>query len=457
MANMNEFSGAIKGRNPLSTQCMPSFSENELREAAIWIEKGKYVPKKSFPSIAGTAPDKEATGLKLSSDLERLSGIVVHGDAWEPGEYTVKDSEIELSGYGCSDFTARGAGATVFGGGTLNLENVTITTRGATRCATIATQNATLRASNCRFASYGGPLPSDYEPVIGPGMMTPPWPLKLDGSCRTHLSMDGSRTFFDHCDIYAAAWGAVSTDSSGGCLYLECSDCNIEVEGNGYGTYADKGCHNVFKHCRIHSGNMLAIEDGNCSVTCIDTEGDCEKNGFMIHGGFKDYVDATILDIEGGSYHAKENVILAKSACTDIYVKNARLQSDSGVILKSMCNDDPMYYEMAVKGDSVYGVQATFEAMEINGSICHEDTDRRMRISLVDATLHGAVTGEPVLNLYGRSRWYADADSSVKMENPLELAQLDAAPGVVIRIKAEKNCILSGQHDLPSGGSVIFC
>ena len=77
-----------------------------------------------LPSVCPLFP-----GLKLCSDLERLRGIVVHGDAWEPGEYTVKDSEIELSGFGCSDFTARGAGATVFGGGTLNLENLTITTR----------------------------------------------------------------------------------------------------------------------------------------------------------------------------------------------------------------------------------------------------------------------------------------------------------------------------------------
>ena len=456
MANMNEPSGAIKGRNPISSQGMPAFAQSELKDAAIWIENGKYVPKQSYPSIAGPAPDKEATGLKISSGLERMNALVVHGDPWEPSEYTVKDSEIELTGYGCSDFTARGAGATVYGGGVLNLENVTIITKGSSRCATIATENGTLRASHCRFESYGGPLPSDYEPVIGPGMMTPPWPLKLSGNCRTHLSMNGSRTFFDHCDIYGAAWGAVSTDASGGCLYLECSDSNIEMEGNGYVTYADKGCHNVFKRCKIHSGNMFSIADGNSSITFIDTVGDCEKNGFMIHGGFKDYVDATILDIQGGSYHAKENVIYAKSACTDIYVKGAKLQSDSGVILRAICNDDPMYYKDAAKGDNCYGVQATFEDMEINGSILHEDTDRRMRVSLVNTTIHGAVTGNPVLNLYGKSSWYADADSSVKMETPIELSQLDAAPGVEIQIKAEKNCTLSGRYTLASGGAVCF-
>lgn len=452
MARMNEFSGAVKGRNPLSDQAMPPFAENEVREAAVWIEADKYIPKKSCPSIAGPVPDGEASGISIRSDMERLSAIVVHGDAWEPASYTVKDSTIELSGYGVSDFTSRGAGALVYGGGTLTLENVDIVTRGSGRSATIATERGTLRARNCRFASHGGPLPPDYEPVIGPGMMEPPWPLGLAGNARTHLSMDGSRTFFDHCELYGAAWAVLSTDSSGGCLYLEANDCKLEMAGNGYITYADNGCHNVFNRCEAVSGNMFAILDGNSSVTANDTVSVSARSGFVIHGGLPAWLDAGILDIQGGSHRVKENVIFVKSANADIYVKAAELMSESGCILRSVCNDDPMYYKMAAKGPACYGVQATFEAMTMEGDILHEDTDRKMRVSLVDAVLTGAVKGGPTLNLYGESRWIATGDSSVTVESGTDISRFDAPEGVTIRVRAEGECRLQGTYALPHGG-----
>ena len=452
MANRNQPSGAVKGRNPLSDQAMPTFAENEVTEAAVWIEADKYIPKKSYPSIAGPAADKEVTGLEIRSDIERLSGVVVHGDAWEPAAYTVKDSRIELSGYGVSDFTSRGAGALVYGGGELTMDNVDIVTRGSGRSATIATERGTLRVKNSRLASYGGPLPPDYEPVIGPGMMEPPWPLGLAGNARTHLSMDGSRTFFDHCELYGAAWAVLSTDSSGGCLYLEANNCRLEMAGNGYITYADNGCHNVFNRCESVSGNMFAIVDGNASVTMRDTTAVCEKNGIVLHGALPAWLDSNILEIEGGSIRAKENVIFAKSANADIYVKGAELESEKGAILKSICNDDPMYYERAPKGDACYGVQATFEGMTVTGDIRHEDTDRRMRVSLEDTALHGAVTGNPVLNFYGDSRWTAAADSAVTVETDTDISRFDAPAGVTITLKAAGDCRLAGEYSLPGGG-----
>ena len=455
MPRMNEPSGAMKGRNPLSNQAMPSFTQNEVTDAAVWIEGTKYIPQKSCPSIAGPGQDGEISGLDIRSDLERLSAVIVHGDPWEKSAYTVKDSRIELSGYGVSDFTSRGAGALVYGGGELVLDNVDIITRGSGRSATIATERGTLRVKNSRLASFGGELPPDYEQVIGPGMMEPPWPLGLEGTARTHLSMDGSRTYFENCELSGAGWAVLSTDSSGGCLYLEAKDCSLDMTGNGYITYADNGCHNAFERCTAKTGNMFAIIDGNSSVTAKDTSCVCEKNGFVIHGALPEWLDATILELEGGSYRAKENVIYAKSANTDIYVKGAELISENGAILKSICNDDPMYYEMAAKGEACYGVQATFEAMTMCGDILHEDTDRKMRVSLVDTVLCGRVTGSPVLNLYGESRWTANSDSAVTVETDTPVERFDAPAGVTITVSPAKDCALKGEYTLASGGRLL--
>lgn len=456
MANMNQANGAIKGRNPLSNQAMPAFGSNEVKEAAIWIESGKYVPMKSMPSLTeGGAADGELVNLKLESSLERLNGIVVTADVWEKrGAYEVKDGTIELSGYGCSDFTCRGAAAMVYGGGALELRNMDITTRGSTRCATLATENGTLRVYDSRLSTHGGELPPGYEPVIGPGMMEPPWPLGLEGNCRTHLSMDGSRSFFYNCDIFARAWAAFSTDSSGGCLYLEGNDCRINVPGNGYGIYADNGCYTAFNRCEFNVGNMLAILDGNASITLTDTNARCAKNGFVCHGGLPEYVDTSLLEIHGGEILAQESVILAKSTNLDVYVAGAKLQAAKGGILKSMCNDDPIYYERAAKGEGCYGVQATFEAMEIEGDILHEDTDRKMRVSLMDTKVKGKITGFPELNLYGDSHWIATGDSAVQLSQALDMECVDALPGVTITAKTSGGCVFEGGYSLKSGGKL---
>lgn len=456
MPNMNEKNGAIKGRNPLSNQAMPSFASNDVREAAVWVENPKYVPMKSMPSLTGPVTDGGLKGLSLKSDIERLNGVVVTGDVWEKAApYVLSDGKIELSGYGCSDFTCRGAAAMVYGGGELEIRNMEITTKDATRCATLATDNGTLRVYDSKLTTHGGELPPDYEPVIGPGMMEPPWPLGLGGNCRTHLSMNGSRSYFYNCDVFAEAWAAFSTDSSGGCLYLEVNDSRVTVPGNGYGVYADNGCYTAFNRCSFDIGNMLAIQDGNSSITLTDCDAKCAKNGVVSHGGLPEYVDTGIVEVHGGTITAEESVFLAKSTNIDVYVTGAKLCAKNGGVLKSMCNDDPIYYENATKGDSYYGVQATFEAMDIEGDILHEDTDRRMNLSLVDAKLTGAVTGGPTLALYGDSAWTATASSEVVLKGTESAENIDAAAGVVIIAKAGEGCTLSGEYKLKSGGTLI--
>lgn len=455
MSNRNQKNNAIKGRSPLSTQAMPPFGSNELQDAAVWIEGGKYVPKKSMPSLTGMISDGHMSGMKLESNLERLAGVVATGDRWEASTFTLEDSSIELSGYGMSDFTCRGAGATVYGGTELVLKNVDITTRGSGRCATIATEGATLRVYDSRLSSFGGELPPDYEQVIGPGMMEPPWPLKLSGNCRTHLSMDGSRSFFYNCDVSAAAWGAFSTDSSGGCLYLEANDCRVTVTGNGYGTYADNGCHNRFVRCDFKVGNMLAIQDGNSSITLEDCTAECEGCALVLHGGLQDWVDTGIVDIQGGKLTSKEDVLLAKSTAIDIYVKGAELVSENGAVLHSVINDDPMYYERAYKGADGYGVQATFEDMTINGDLIHDDTDRKMLLSLENTTVNGKIAGFPELRFYGNCRWSATADSSVTLCGEVDVSAIDAPAGVTISVRKGEGCKLSGEMTLASGGKLV--
>lgn len=450
MASMNEKSGAIKRFKPETSGGM-GFAVPEVTDAAVWIEDDKQNYMRSMPSMVnGVIDGLKGEHMRVESNLERISAFVVKGGQ---EEFTLSDTTIRLSGYGASDFTSRGAGMLAWKDAKVNLKNVDIETFGAGRPCTVATEGSVMKVYDSRLATHGGQLPPDYKPVIGPGMMEPPFPLGLGGNCRTHLSMSGSECFFYNCDIFAQGWAALSTDSSGGYLYLEANDCRVEVPGNGYITYADNGCHVCMNRCTANTGNMLVIQDGNSSVELNDVEADCKGYGFLLHGGMAEWKDAGIIEINGGSIHTHEEIFRAKSTNVDMYVKGAKLSADNGVILRSMVTDDEFYGRNRTQGPDCYGVQVTFEAMDIDGSILHDDNERKMNVSLVDTTIKGAITGGAQVSFYGESKFFATGDSRIVNSQDLK-GLVDAAPGVTLTVVAEGKEAAS--FDLPSGGKLVI-
>jgi hypothetical protein len=412
MPNFNELHPAVKGRNPLCVDDRPAFAQPEVTEAAVWIENCKYDADRSTdPASAAQVSVRGLDGWQLVSDEPRRSGLVVHGGA---ESFQLRNANIQLSGEGCSDFTSKGAAAMAFGGH-LTIENSVLETSGSGRPATIATKGGILHVKNSRLATHGGPLPKDYVPVIGPGMMEPPAPLGLSGNCRTHLSMDQSESYFDNCDISCAAWAALSTDASGGYLYLEANDSRITCEGNGYATYADNGCHVRFNRCQVKSGNMAIIQDGNSSCTFVDTDCVCGKYGMLLHGGMPKYQDLGLIEVHGGSLVTEDVSILAKSTNVDVYLSGVQLVSHCGTLVKTMESDDEFYHKTRSYGPDCYGVQITFEDMTMTGDLLNEDPERKVIFTLTGSTLTGRVTGNPTLRLLNGSTWVPTGDSEVTL------------------------------------------
>ena len=445
MANQNAPHRAVAGQRSLNDDHRPAFAQCEAVTAWNWYTDGKPDPQKSMMP-AGDGP------LVLESGTACLNALVVSG-----GSAEIIDPKLTLSGWGCSDFSCKGAGILAKDGAEVTVRGAEIVTHGATRCATTATTGATLRVYDSRLETYGGPLPPDYVPVIGPGMMEPPAPLGLGGNCRTHLSMDGSSTYFYNCDIFAEAWGAVSTDASGGWLYTEVNDSRITVAGNGYATYADNGCHVVFNRCAIQTGNMAVIQDGNSSVRFYDTTAECGGCGMMLHGGMEDLADIGIILWEGGSLRTEQQGILCKSTNVDIYFKNAVLESALGVLAETKLTDDRMYFTRRTCGPACYGVQFTFEAMDLKGDFLMGDPERPQHLNLVNTRLIGAIAGDPVLTLTEGAVWTAAADSYVTLSGEVLPDQLDALERCVIRAKRGPGCSLPcGETALPSGGTLLI-
>lgn len=445
MANLNEKTTFICGRNPLAENNRPSFSHAEQTSAALWLKDGKIDAARSGAAeYSGRVTENGAIlGFTMDSDKKELNAIVLEG-----GTTVIKDADIHLSGPGCSDFTCKGAAILAEENAKVDLRDSTIVTHGATRSATIATSGATLRVCDATLKTYGGPLPEDYVPVIGPGMMEPPAPLGLSGNCRTHLSMDNSESYFQNCTIYAEAWAALSTDSSGGYVYLEAKDSTIDVGGNGYCIYADNGCHVVLERCNISSGNVFGIQDGNSSIGMREVDGTCKGYGFLIHGGMTDLADIGTIRIQDCSLESQGPMFRCKSTNVDMYFKNCRFTCKDGVILETMLTDDEFYYQTRSHNPNDYGVQVTFEEMELFGDLRCEDPERKNCLNFVNTSLTGAITGAPLLRLTEGSTWTATKDSSVTLVGGTE--GIDAAAGVTITAKSET--LAPQEIALPSGG-----
>ena len=448
MANHNEKTEVIRGRNPLAKNNRPSFSKAEQTSAALWLNHGRTDSARSGAAeYTGTVDQGNVLNFSLESDQNELNAIVVQG-----GTSVLLDPKIHLSGPGCSDFTCKGAAVLAEENAKCDIRGGEIVTHGATRSATIATSGATLKVFGAKLATYGGPLPEGYVPVIGPGMMEPPAPLGLGGNCRTHLSMDNSESYFYNCDIYAEAWAALSTDSSGGYVYLEARDSNINVGGNGYVIYADNGCHVVLDRCKISSGNVFGIQDGNSSIQLRQVDGSCKGYGFLVHGGMTELCDIGTIEIRDCDLTSAGPMFRCKSTNVDLYVRGSKLTCTDGVILETMLTDDEFYYKTRSHTPDDYGIQVTFEEMELFGDLNCGDPERKNCLNLVNTALTGGISGYPLLRLTEGSAWVATKDSEVAICEGMDA--IDAAAGVTVRAKSHE--LPSQTVSLPSGGTLVI-
>jgi hypothetical protein len=361
---------------------------------------------------------------------------------------------IQLSGDGSNDFVGLSAGAMADGGGTLVLKNVRITTNGVISAATACTSGSKLKVYDSTLIANGGHLPSNYKPVIGPGMMEPPAPLGLSGTARTCLTLNNSASYFYNSTIIADGWGALSTDIAMDHVYLEANNCDIWVRGSGYGAYADWNCKVVINDSRMEVGTYAGIVAGPGEIYFNNLEAISDGNGAMIHSVMRsDPSEIGILEIRGGKIVSEDAVILVKSANADITLVDSRLTSKKGVLIHSVVNPDP--YATKLEGREVTGIRATFKEITLGGDILHEDSQRTMSLVFMDARMAGAIQNATVF-LDSACKWTATTDSKITIEGRVDVSNFDAPPGVNIKAVAGKGCQLKkGYYKLAGGGKLI--
>ncbi len=139
--------------------------------------------------------------------------------------------------------------------------------------------------------------------------------------------------------------------------------------------------------------------------------------------------------------------MLVKQHNIVIDLADVEMESDCGILVHSILNDDPC----ATKADELsYGVNVIMTDMDVKGDLIHDDTTRQMWISLTSTQLEGAIRNANLVMDAG-SKWTASADSSVTIIGTLDPAQIDAKEGVTITAAGGE----TGTYELASGGKLI--
>ena len=412
---------------------------------AIYVEDSKHAAEKSQADAVngGKITDRFASGVKITGSNADVGGVYATGIGTE---YILADATIDLTGDG-KDQGGTGVGAASDQYATLIVRNCKITTNGKSRNATSAENFSTLKVYNSTLTSNGVPFTPD---INGQPQKKQ---LEIDGNSRTHCTLSGSYSYFYYSTIVAEGWGALSTDGANGFVYLEANNCKIHTKTAGYGAYADEGCNDVFNSCEFDVASMAAIVAAEGYATFNDVKAKCGSHFVLIHCVTGAPAEMTGLKVFGGEIKAKASAVRVKSANAEILFDNAKVATESGVLLESTTSSDPnAVHTTNVKPKDVYGIHATFRNMDAAGDVIHGDKEHRnMTVYLENAMLKGAVK-DAMIKMDARSTWTATADSNVTLIGDIDLAQIDAPAGVTINAIASE----SGTHKLASCGTLIL-
>lgn len=343
-------------------------------------------PSGDQPLDIAASSDTDTTDTAASSDTADTAEEVESTETEEQIEtlnYTVKNATFnfltESDGSDVSDFTGYGSVLSAFGNVRLNIDNVTIHTKGVAKAAIYADDNADIIVNQSSVNVEGGELYEGYQNTANTEkLVAPPWVLGITGTARgTNMLGSYSTTTVIDSDFESSAWGVMSTD---GCENVVLTTINTVLKNtspDGYGTYAigdakeyfygttfDVGTYPVI----ITSGYALftsytdgqnidinkddAGEDNDLFAdglagTSVDTVSSEEMEsgetiqttvdsqfGVMWHG------DGAAIIEKNTEFHTKNAAFLIKDGTADIKVDNSTIDVEDGVILQMMDNDD---------------------------------------------------------------------------------------------------------------------
>jgi len=353
--------GAYKGKivlTPALDIAIPFNSmdhkETYKHRAAIYVDKGAYMPEQSVPSavMSGKVTNTSAKDVKITSVGERFAGIMVS----DHSTYTIDNPEIHLTGNGKNDFAGVGPAIRVGTGSKVIVNNAKIVDTGMVRTAIWVGNGGEVTVNNSDIEADTGTVPKDYGWSWTKGgtkstdvMMDVPWMLGLQGNNRATLIAGGGTAYYNNTHIKAQGWGAMSTDgggdeipgqtaaSFGNKMDLYLTKCHVETVDSGYGAYALGGTTVHSSGTTWDVADYAMIATGGSGVFSDGSIVNSRRIGIMAWG---QHTGSLTID-KGSVFNTEKAVLQLKSSTPKITIDNAQLNSKKGIILEMFPNDDP--------------------------------------------------------------------------------------------------------------------
>jgi hypothetical protein len=352
--------------------------EFPFRQALYLDEDGIVEEKSVLSAVVGKRRSQgKMKNMLIRSEGESFNGIFAAG-----GSHTIKNTKIDLSGNGRSDFVGYGTAAMSTGEETkLVLNRVKIVNDGVVRTAAVADHGSNLVVKNSYLQTYNGVLPEDYVPTIDMVQMrSVPWMLGLSGNNRaTNLLGTNTKATYINSYIGSEGWGVLSTDA---CTTPQLTVINSTIANigeDGYGSYGIGDAIERFLGCTFDVATYATIcrdtfvyygdsdpevvaqlnTDLELGLTARElrrlrrrpTIVNSDRFGVMWHGGGS-------VDISGGTvFNTGETTFLDKGQAIAITVdgsEGAQLNPGNGVILQVMDDDDPGAVFPAMSNTGIY-------------------------------------------------------------------------------------------------------
>ena len=416
----------------------------------IYVKNGVQQPCGTDSVMEGELAD----GLRLRCDVPTVNGVYVDGNS----DCLIRNADICMTGPCINDFAGNGAGLQAMEQAKVTLEDSKIDVEGVLRSCLLANEYATLTVKNCELICRGGEPTPDHPghnvPLGMPGMLEAPPSMEVEGHSRLCLVSGNSHVFFYDSTLVADAWAALSTDASWGGAYLEANRCDITVERGGYGVFADEGCVVVLNDTQVKAASHTAMMQGHGKLRMNRCQFDSDRYGIYTFAIVcPNGAQLADMALDGCEIKAKEIPLLFRGSNAYVDLRNTKLISGTGVLVKTEVLQDPNAAKVN-PGEPLYGVKIALSDMELEGDILHEDSNRAMALSYFHTTHKGAIRNATI-SLDGASFWYATADSRVAVSGEFDLSRVDAAPGVTIELSWDA-CPEQGEIVLSSGGKVAI-
>lgn len=375
-------------RTDLAKKAGSNFGEKDIpakykdnMTAVICVENGEIDTASSDMDVVKQyrVTAEAADELRLNVTENNRNAVLALG---ADTEFTVTNAQIESSSdshgdgntdasngdnYGVGAIVCAGAGAKV------TVRDSRLIQNGVGSNTAMATVNGTVELYDCHLET-------------------------TDTNSRALNTTNNSSMNLYQCEVVAAGWGALSTDTSAGSVNVYAEDSSFTVKNGRYAAYSDGGCLLTLVRCSLHSNADGVVCTGTGSVDFTDVDviasdaDGAESYSVRVTNVQSDASEISFLNFEGGSIVNHGGPVFAvHSANAEVSVTGTELVSDTGVLIEVSENiwmDHPV---PTIPGPPASGVNFTLTDVIAAGDVVFSDPDHDMTLTLDGSTLDGDI------------------------------------------------------------------